>query len=706
MRTNYKENLEKINRILQFKQTKFDFEDYIPDISASLRSLINDFEKLDTEFYGNEVNVRDSLEKTEKMAKDKDEGIDEIDFDLVSKEDYDSAFFEFVSGKMDNWIDEVVNYLEKGFEDKEELLSEDDRERKEELLKEISEAQKELLDFAKQERKYTTIDEKQPINDLIKDLEKDRKDLEEAEAELSDADNEFENFEFDEDDEDAESLKEHRDDLEAELKTAQEHFDEIEQRVDDNYNEIESEASELNETLNKITESREEFHGHVIDAMHDMESNVHELLDILQICNEEYVNTEALNFKKYSDEGLGNFIKKKQLEEKIKANLTLGNKGAKLNNLLIFDDNSVLFLDKENKPFSLNYESKADIIDFCRSAVHHELRKIPKWQPLFDNYFEKHCVKSGASFTDIIQAIDGLKQYNNIFKQEKIEPSYFMEQKNRKFEQFMDKLDDVKKKSEINKIVKNIFTGKYKELLNEKSYEYFESWYDNGIDEKTIKAQLAGKIASFKDSDSLNNAFRKITNDLFKWGRDLYIGKANMHNAKVVFDSEEALILKISDFSASKELGSQSWCISRTESFFKSYTTSDDQYFVFDFERNPEDVRSMVGITLNAKMGNFRASHLKNDKSTSAKTQSDWVCHILINEEKPNKDFTVKYLKSFAEYYPEKFVNFWIDNHKKIKELKLDEDVMSNILYNLHPDHLANLKKSMEPVKRKAAIKP
>ncbi len=54
MRTNYKENLEKINRILQFKQTKFDFEDYTPDISASLRSLINDFEKLDTEFYGNE----------------------------------------------------------------------------------------------------------------------------------------------------------------------------------------------------------------------------------------------------------------------------------------------------------------------------------------------------------------------------------------------------------------------------------------------------------------------------------------------------------------------------------------------------------------------------------------------------------------------------------------------------------------------------
>jgi len=709
MRTNYKEKLEKINKILQLKKTKFEFEDYSSDFSESLKALMDKFEKLDTEFYGNEVNLLDELEKTEKMAQTKEDGIQQIDFDLLQSEDYDASFWEFVSNDLDNWIDEAIDYIQLGFEDIEETLTESDKENKKDFLNALEDARNELMDFGKEERKFTTINGKQPLNDHITDLEKDYKDFIEAESELDYAINDRDNFDMtaDLDDEEAEEDRQQEyDDLESAVVHAQDHFDEVEKKVDDVFRDIEYEAADLKETLSKITGSREEFHGFVIDKMHEMESDFHELISILQEYNEEYVNNNAMNFKKFSEEGLENFIKKKQTEESIDIELTLGNKGSKLNNMIMFKDHSVLFMDKENKPFALNYETKADLADFCRSAIHHELRKIPKWQPLFEDYFEKHCIKSGADFTEIIEAIDGLKQYNNVFKQEKIEPSYFMEKKNRKFEDFMDKLGDVKKKSEINKIVKNIFTGKYKDLLDEKSYEFFESWYDNGFDEKTIKAQLAGKIASFKDSDSLNHAFRKITNDLFKWGRDLYIGKAEKHNAQVVFDSEDALILKISDFAASKELGSQSWCISRTASFFKNYTSSNDQYFVFDFERDPEDVRSLVGITLNAKMGNFRASHLKNDKSTNAKAQSDWICHILLNEEKPNKDFTIKSLKSFAEYYPEKFVKFWGNNHKEIKALNLDEETMKGVLYNLPPDHLDTLKKTMAPVKRKATMKP
>lgn len=709
MRTNYKEKLEKINKILQFKKTKFEFEDYYSDFSESLNALVDKFEKLDTEFYGNEVSLLDDLEKTERMANRKEDGIQQIDFDLLQSEDYDASFWDFISNDLNNWIDEAIEYIQLGFEDIEDSLTESDKENKKDFLSALEDARAELMDFGKKEREFTTINGRQILNDHISDLEKDYNDLIEAESELDYAINDRDNFDMNaelDDEEAEEGRQEEYDDLESAVMQAQDHFDEVEKRVDDVFRNIEFETAYLKETLSKITSSREELHRFVIDKMHEMEADFHELVSLLQGYNEEYVNNDAQNFKKFSKEGLENFIKRKQTEESIEFNLTLGNKGSRLNNMTIFKDRSVLFMDKEGKPFSLHYETKADVADFCRSAIHHELRKIPKWQPLFEDYFEKHCIKSGMDFTEIIEAIDGLKQYNNIFKQEKIEPSYFMDKKNRKFEQFIDKLDDVKKRSEINKIVKNIFTGKYKDLLDEKSYEYFESWYDNGINEKTIKAQLAGKIASFKDSDSLNHAFRKITNDLFKWGPDLYKGKAEKYNTKVIFDSEEALILKISDFEASKELGSQSWCISRTAGLFKNYTISNDQYFVFNFERNPEDISSMVGITLNAKTGNFRASHLKNDKSTNAKAQSNWICHILLNEEKPDKDFTAKSLKSFAEYYPEKFVNFWIKNHKKIKELKLDEDVMSNILYNLHPDHLANLKKSMEPVKRKAAIKP
>lgn len=711
MKQDYKEKLGKINRILQNKKINFEFEDYKGDFSESIETITKDFEKSDTEFYSTEVNLRDALEQAEKLAKDKDEGISEIDFSNMADEDFDADFFDFIESRINPWLDEAEEYLAEGFEFVEDKMSEDDLESKKELLEALEESRETLMKEGIKERDLPAFENKMDINDIIQQVDKISSDVKEAMGDVAFAEQERDELEIDEDDE--EGYEEEYDRLNEELREEERRLEDLETEMSGYFNDIEMQASDLKENLDKITEARENFHALIIDHLMDIKSNFESLLDILGSYNEDYVNTNAMNFLKYSDsDNLENFIKKKEINENITDELVVSNKGMKLNHLLWFDDDSVLFLNNEQKPFSLNNDTQKDIVSFCESIIEHELRKMPKWKPVFDNYFKEHCEKKGFPFSDIIENIEGLKQYNNVFKQEKIEPYKMVEcqkskelkkvQTYKNLEKFIDALDEIKKKSAINKIVKGIFTGKYKSLLNEESYGHFEAWYDNGIDEKIIKNELAGKIAAFKDSDSLNSAFKKITNHLLGWGAEFYTGKANKCNAEILYKSEDSLIVKIPNYKASREMGSQSWCISRTESMFNSYTAKGDQYFVYDFKRPPEDVRSLVGITLNSKMGEIRASHLKNDKSVSAPVISDLISNVLVNEDNPNPDFFANSLHNFANYYPSEFMKFWEKNKEVIKTINFNKESLEKIISPLSPEQIEKMRGKSE---RKRSLK-
>lgn len=75
------------------------------------------------------------------------------------------------------------------------------------------------------------------------------------------------------------------------------------------------------------------------------------------------------------------------------------------------------------------------------------------------------------------------------------------------------------------------------------------------------------------------------------------------------------MIVEINSFDESKTLGTDNWCISRSDYYFKSYCENENrQYFVFDFSKESKDRQSMIGITLTPS-GTIHAAHDKTDDS-------------------------------------------------------------------------------------------
>jgi hypothetical protein len=102
------------------------------------------------------------------------------------------------------------------------------------------------------------------------------------------------------------------------------------------------------------------------------------------------------------------------------------------------------------------------------------------------------------------------------------------------------------------------------------------------------------------------------------------IMKSKNVNSEIVIQTENLLIMKIKDFDQSKVLGSASWCISRHESYFNSYTNNANQYFIFDFSKKSKDPLSMIGVTININSDKplITAAHNKIDDSISKTDQN------------------------------------------------------------------------------------
>jgi hypothetical protein len=84
-------------------------------------------------------------------------------------------------------------------------------------------------------------------------------------------------------------------------------------------------------------------------------------------------------------------------------------------------------------------------------------------------------------------------------------------------------------------------------------------------------------------------------------------------DVNIAYQSPEAIAFSIGDYDTAKELCSQSWCIATSRHYFDSYADLFNvQYVIYDFSKKRTDVRSIMGVTVNAD-GSFREAMFKNN---------------------------------------------------------------------------------------------
>ena len=184
-------------------------------------------------------------------------------------------------------------------------------------------------------------------------------------------------------------------------------------------------------------------------------------------------------------------------------------------------------------------------------------------------------------------------------------------------------LDNSVKLQIINKLSKKLTNEKIKnELVN---YVDDVDFIDNI--EFFLKARSADRKEFMEKTDKYKTA-QEFVEDFDVFVNELRIGfKYNIVLSKIssMDDSEikvllddngrQIILARILKYSASKEIGSKSWCIVGQESYFNQYTNDGKnyQYFFFNFNSDIPANEKMIAFTMN-KDNKVTASHDRYDK--------------------------------------------------------------------------------------------
>jgi hypothetical protein len=180
------------------------------------------------------------------------------------------------------------------------------------------------------------------------------------------------------------------------------------------------------------------------------------------------------------------------------------------------------------------------------------------------------------------------------------------------YEKFDDAMSKTIRDHKVKQFIHSIASKKYDHLYNEETYKLAGELYDMKLPDNSLQDYVGKKLAAFKTPEQFNGALNKFLGSLNSFTLDATKAKANTYGVEVISENDNKLILRIKDFDESHAMGSSSWCISRDESYFKSYADYREQYFIFDFSKEKTDNSSTIGVTLETN-GDYSTAHYKDD---------------------------------------------------------------------------------------------
>ena len=166
----------------------------------------------------------------------------------------------------------------------------------------------------------------------------------------------------------------------------------------------------------------------------------------------------------------------------------------------------------------------------------------------------------------------------------------------------------------------NMFNTKQKKLLrdianNENIYNVMSKFRRLT---PTKQNNFIRKMSTVEDANEIIKQMAFVSDVHFSWSKkDLmeYLENNPHLSYKVVVDNGPVVLVEVKDFDTVKRLAKNTnWCISKNKQYWNNYMSQSHinngtkQYVLFDFDQKEDDVRSIVGFTLNMKKG-ITASH-------------------------------------------------------------------------------------------------
>lgn len=417
-------------------------------------------------------------------------------------------------------------------------------------------------------------------------------------------------------------------------------------------------SPELKGFLDLIEKSKIEFKNYIVDKQPI--ADISEILTLIdkvdEIFAKIYIKLRNCGYKSCmadmfidnnKSDSITGFLKNKNEADNIKYNYQLP-EWSSFKNVLVFSDNSILA--KKNNENYYEFISKKDVIDIRKKMINDYIGEEFKKKPTISKKFKKMNELIYLEYFNSLQKIvEKYKTNEEVLKNYEFDiyerfESLKSEHKNsyRLYEKIDDEISSIIKNHKVNQFIKSIASNKYIHLYNEDTHKIGEEIYNLNLPDNSLQDYIGKKIAAFKTPEEFNKALKTFLNSFNSFTMDATLNKVEKFGGEVISENDNILILKINNFEESKAIGSASWCISRDESYFKSYADNREQYFLFNFNKESTDCESMIGVTLE-KNGDFNIAHYKDDSDCE------------------EDDELVEYLKEEVEFF------YSIKNKSKLK---------------------------------------
>lgn len=303
------------------------------------------------------------------------------------------------------------------------------------------------------------------------------------------------------------------------------------------------------------------------------------------------------------DSCISNFLRAKDFDEFIDVRMQL--KGQSRPDNILFIDGSYAYVDTGiylHTTSNRVYEQENKYLS--ESILNHLSRKKPKIANFFKKFLDEEEVEI------IIPVLDTYQQYSDVISKSGMN---VLQLERKSLETVDDMFNAVILEHKINQYVGSILSKKYEHLLTDESRSIFKSLYETGVSKQSLQTFIGKKLAALKTPEDFFEYVEKVKIHFSSFNEESLNAKLLGVDIKPTYSQDGVVIFHVDNFDKSSKLGSVSWCISRTESYFNGYTNNGSrQYFMYDFNKKEEDNTSMIGVTL-YKDGTIRASHLKND---------------------------------------------------------------------------------------------
>lgn len=301
------------------------------------------------------------------------------------------------------------------------------------------------------------------------------------------------------------------------------------------------------------------------------------------------------------------------------------NQSQKIKEVLFFEDSTIVIKDTNGynsiKPFDDNYNKISQ--EIFKNLIEYTLRKKPNYVKKINKLLETDnydIEKVNIMITTFLNNENILKNKNfNLMEEltDMLKSKELLRDINgytlNRAEIIDDKMNKIVLEYKVDQLANSILSKKYQHLYNSENKIYFKELYDLNVNKTVLQDNIGKKLASYETPEKLGKAILLLINSINNFDIESVKSKAEVLNSKICIETEDSLVIRINDFNASKNLGISSWCISREQSYFDSYSSGKSQYFYFDFTKDSKSNLSMIGFTIK-KDGEQYTAHQKDDE--------------------------------------------------------------------------------------------